>query len=86
MICMNHAVGSLGTSLASSHRALCLLQMHGNSTSAKWTPHLLCWWQQERAEAGNLLKACPSREWPRLVTDFRGTGAGGVGGGGSRHS
>lgn len=38
MICMNHAVGSLGTSLASSHRALCLLQMHGNSTSAKWTP------------------------------------------------
>lgn len=48
--------------------------------------HLLCWWQQERAEAGDLLKACPSREWPRLVTDFRGTGAGGVGGGGSRHS
>lgn len=45
--------------------------------------NLLGWWQQ--AEAGDLLKACPSREWPRLVTDFCGTGAGGVGGGGSKH-
>lgn len=32
-----------------------------------------------------MLRARPSREWPRLVTDFRGTGAGGVGGSGSRH-
>lgn len=34
-ICMNHAVGSLGTSLASGHRSLCLLQMCRNSTSVK---------------------------------------------------
>lgn len=47
--------------------------------------NLLCYRQQERAEAGHLLRAHQSREWSRLVTDFRGTGAGGVGGGGSRH-
>lgn len=46
---------------------------------------LPCWRQQEKVEAGHLLRARTSQEWPRLVTDFRGTGAGDVGGGGSRH-
>lgn len=57
MICMDHAVGPLGAFLASGHMTLCLLQMPGKSTSVKWTPGLLCWWQQERAKAGRLLRA-----------------------------
>lgn len=74
MICMDHAAGSLGASWASGHKTLCLLQMPGNSTNAKWTPKPAVLVAAEEGKGRPLAqgmiirrvtKACHRRLWHR---------------------
>lgn len=87
MICMDHAARSLGASWVSGHKTLCLLQMPGNSTNAKWTPKPAVLVAAEEGKGRPLAqgmiihrvtKACHRRLWHRCRS-------GGIGGGGSRH-
>lgn len=68
MTCMAHAVGSLGTSLASGHRALCLLQMHGNC-QCQMDSKACCAGGSRRGQRQATCSGHAHPEWPRLVTD-----------------